>query len=66
MICEELDRPRTEEEEKSEDTKENENEKDAAERRKIRGENLNFRLIVSYKRLCPFFFFFLKVINRPT
>ncbi|XP_074499857.1 DNA primase small subunit [Sebastes fasciatus] len=37
QICEELDRPRTgEEEEKSEDTKEKENEKDAAERRKIR------------------------------
>uniref|UniRef100_A0A8C9YG06 DNA primase n=1 Tax=Sander lucioperca TaxID=283035 RepID=A0A8C9YG06_SANLU len=35
QICEELDRPRTEEE-KSEDTKEKENEKDAAERRKIR------------------------------
>ncbi|XP_022594863.1 DNA primase small subunit isoform X2 [Seriola dumerili] len=34
MICEELDRPRTEEE--SEDTKEKENEKDAAEKRKIR------------------------------
>lgn len=37
LICEELDRPRTgEEQEKSEDTKENEDEKDAAERRKIR------------------------------
>ncbi|XP_054465428.1 DNA primase small subunit [Anoplopoma fimbria] len=37
QICEELDRPRTgEEEEKSEDTKEKENEKDTAERRKIR------------------------------
>lgn len=37
LICEELDRPRTgEEEEKSEDIKEKENEKDAAERRKIR------------------------------
>ncbi|XP_070696066.1 DNA primase small subunit [Pempheris klunzingeri] len=37
LICEELDRPRTgEEEEKSEDVKEKENEKDAAERRKIR------------------------------
>lgn len=38
LICEELDRPRTgEEEEKVEDIKEKENEKDAAERRKIRG-----------------------------
>ncbi|XP_042348078.1 DNA primase small subunit [Plectropomus leopardus] len=37
QICEELDRPRTgEEEEKSEDTKEKENGTDAAERRKIR------------------------------
>ncbi|XP_068585808.1 DNA primase small subunit [Cebidichthys violaceus] len=37
QICEELDRPRTgEDEEKSEDAKEKENEKDAAERRKIR------------------------------
>ncbi|KAG7221618.1 hypothetical protein INR49_017149 [Caranx melampygus] len=35
LICEELDRPRTAEEE-SEDTKDKENEKDAAERRKIR------------------------------
>ncbi|KAA8590827.1 hypothetical protein FQN60_001770 [Etheostoma spectabile] len=43
QICEELDRPRTgEEEEKPEDTKEKENEKDAAERRKIRG-NQKFR-----------------------
>lgn len=41
IICEELDRPRTgEEEEKSEDNKEKENEKDAAEKRKIRGEIL--------------------------
>lgn len=41
LICEELDRPRTgEEEEKSEDIKQKENEKDAAERRKIRGEIL--------------------------
>eukprot|EP00064_Thunnus_orientalis_P017286 superscaffoldBa00003632_g17366 len=37
LICEELDRPRTgEEEEKVDDDKEKENEKDAAERRKIR------------------------------
>ncbi|KAF7664383.1 hypothetical protein LDENG_00178300 [Lucifuga dentata] len=36
LICEELDRPRTGEEEEKEDTKEKENEKDAAERRKIR------------------------------
>ncbi|XP_033982430.1 LOW QUALITY PROTEIN: DNA primase small subunit [Trematomus bernacchii] len=37
MICEELDRPRTvEEEEKSEETNDKENEKDAAESRKIR------------------------------
>ncbi|XP_049436704.1 DNA primase small subunit [Epinephelus fuscoguttatus] len=37
QICEELDRPRPgEEEEKTEDTKEKENEMDAAERRKIR------------------------------
>ncbi|KAI3356883.1 hypothetical protein L3Q82_003533 [Scortum barcoo] len=37
LICEELDRPRTDEvEEKSEDNKDKENEKDAAERRKIR------------------------------
>ncbi|KAM9350391.1 DNA primase small subunit [Symphorus nematophorus] len=37
LICEELDRPRTgEEEEKSEDNKEKENEKDATEKRKIR------------------------------
>lgn len=38
LICEELDRPRTGEEEevKSEDLKDKENEKDAAERRKIR------------------------------
>uniref|UniRef100_A0A673CB95 DNA primase n=1 Tax=Sphaeramia orbicularis TaxID=375764 RepID=A0A673CB95_9TELE len=38
LICEELDRPRIgEEEEKAEDDKDKENEKDAAERRKIRG-----------------------------
>lgn len=37
QICEELDRPRTgEEDEKSEDIKEND--KDAAEKRKMRGE----------------------------
>ncbi|KAI4824726.1 hypothetical protein KUCAC02_013221 [Chaenocephalus aceratus] len=37
MICEELDRPRTvEEEEKSEETNDKDNEKDAAESRKIR------------------------------
>ncbi|TMS16986.1 DNA primase small subunit [Larimichthys crocea] len=37
LICEELDRPRTgEEDEKSEDIKDKENEKDGAERRKIR------------------------------
>ncbi|XP_034393037.1 DNA primase small subunit [Cyclopterus lumpus] len=37
QICEELDRPKTgEEDEKSEDAKEKENEKDAAEKRKIR------------------------------
>lgn len=36
LICEELDRPRTEEE----DEKSEENEKDAAEKRKIRGEIL--------------------------
>uniref|UniRef100_A0A673CD26 DNA primase n=1 Tax=Sphaeramia orbicularis TaxID=375764 RepID=A0A673CD26_9TELE len=37
LICEELDRPRIgEEEEKAEDDKDKENEKDAAERRKIR------------------------------
>ncbi|XP_076022853.1 DNA primase small subunit [Genypterus blacodes] len=37
MICDELDRPRAgEEEEKEEDIKEKDNEKDAAERRKIR------------------------------
>lgn len=37
QICEELDRPRTgEEEEKSEDVKENDT--DAAEKRKIRGK----------------------------
>ncbi|XP_029291327.1 DNA primase small subunit [Cottoperca gobio] len=37
LICEELDRPRTgEEEEKTEDTKEKESEQDAAESRKIR------------------------------
>lgn len=39
LICEELDRPREgDEEEKSADT--NDNEKDVAERRKIRGEIL--------------------------
>lgn len=39
LICEELDRPREgDEEEKSAET--NENEKDTAERRKIRGEIL--------------------------
>lgn len=36
LICEELDRPRPGEEDKSEDTKEKENETDAAEKRKIR------------------------------
>lgn len=55
LICEELDRPRTgEEDEKSEDIKDKENEKDGAERRKIRGETLNFRLIVSHRRALPF------------
>lgn len=38
LICEELDRPRADEEgEKMEDDKDKENEMDAAERRKIRG-----------------------------
>lgn len=50
LICEELDRPRTGEEE-LEDTKEKENEMDAAERRKIRGEilkqALDFSVLVS-------------------
>ncbi|TNN73102.1 DNA primase small subunit [Liparis tanakae] len=43
QICEELDRPKTgEEEEKSEDAKEKENEKDAAEKRKIRDLQKDF------------------------